>query len=163
MGPALVPGSLGLGGQLLGAGPQVNSFRFLCSNRHGSRRRNLLCGIFKLWEPLWSLKFNEKSDSTFSRKLGSNFWGRGTFSSLPPWGALFPYLTLGDFGPRDPDKNIFVWGDCPPPIWGDMNFGRFAFWPFFLETWLANFGNFKSIASTYSLLSILRFFKMWLA
>jgi len=72
---------------------------------------------------LRSLKFWKKSIEPFSRKWGSKFWGRGTFSSSPTWGVPFPHLTLGDFGPRDPDKNGFCSGDRPP-IWG-----RYGVWP----------------------------------
>ena len=72
---------------------------------------------------LWSLKFWKKSIEPFSRKWGSKFLGRGTFSSSPTWGAPFPHLTLGDFGPSDPDKNCFCSGGSPP-IWG-----RYGVWP----------------------------------
>ena len=85
------------------------------------------------------------------------FWGRGTFSSSPPWGAPFPDLSLGDFGPRDPDENGFCSGRIAPhlgEIWGlaGVHFG-----PLFLEILTCDFGNFKLIDSTYSLLSIPKF------
>ena len=77
-------------------------------------------------------------------------------SSSPPWGAFVPHLTLGDFGTRDPDKNGFCSGRIAPhlgEIWGlaGVHFG-----PLFLEILTCDFGNFKLIDSTYSLLSILK-------
>ena len=80
----------------------------------------------------------------------------GTFSSSPLWGAPFPQLTLGDFGPRDPDENGFCLGGIAPhlgEIWGlaGLHFG-----PLFLELRIPDFRNFLLIESTYSLLLILR-------
>jgi len=75
----------------------------------------------------------------------------------PLGGAFFPHLTLGDFGPGDPDENGFSSGGIAPhlgEIWGlaGVHFG-----PLFLEILTCDFGNFKLIDSTYSLLSILKF------
>ena len=69
----------------------------------------------------------------FREKGDRKFWGRGTFSISPPWGAPFPHLTLGNFGPGDPDKNGFCSGAIAPhlgEIWGlaGLHFG-----PLFLE------------------------------
>ena len=87
----------------------------------------------------------------FTRKLGSKFWGGGTFSISPPSGAPFPHQPLGDFGPRDPNKNGFCSGAIAPhlgEIWGlaGLHFG-----PLFLEIRSSDFGIFNSIASTYGL------------
>jgi len=60
----------------------------------------------------------------FRENCVQSFWGWGTFSSSPFWGAPFPHLTLADFGPRDPNKNGFSGGS--PPFGGDMGFGQCA-------------------------------------
>jgi len=83
--------------------------------------------------------------------------GVGHFVEFTPLGAFVPHLTLVDFGPRDPDKFSFCSGGIAPhlgEIWGlaGVHFG-----PLFLEILTCNFGNFKLIDSTYSLLSILKF------
>ena len=99
----------------------------------------------------------KKNLSSRFRETGvQNFWGRGTFSSSPTLGAPFPHLTLGNFGPRDPDKNGFCSGGTAPhlrEIWGlaGVHFG-----PLFLEIREMNFGFFLPIASAYGLLTILR-------
>ena len=67
----------------------------------------------------------KKTHRFFWENWVQSFWGRGTFSSSPPWGAPFPHLTLVDFGPNDLDKFSFCWGGAsPPPIWV-----RYGVWP----------------------------------
>jgi len=76
-----------------------------------------------LWSPLTPEIF-EKIVGIVFEKLGiENFWGVALFRFRPLGGAPFPHLTLGYFGPRDPDKNSFCLGGSPP-IWG-----RYEFWP----------------------------------
>ena len=86
------------------------------------------------------------------------FLGAWHFVEFAPWGAFVPHLTLADFGPRDPDKKVFVRGDRPHlgKIWdlAGLHFG-----PLFLKICSTDFGIFKKIDSTYSLLAILRFKK----
>ena len=152
-------GTWGTGVKFGGQAPQSKKFCFFILRKIRSIdfRLNVLndryCG------PLWSLKFLKKFKNCNSRKVDSNFWGWGTFSSSTHWGAFVRHLTLADFGPMDPNKNGFCSGAIAPhlgEIWGlaGLHFG-----PLFLELRETDFGNFKSIASTYSLLSILRFFK----
>ena len=81
----------------------------------------------------------------------------GTFSSSPPWGAPFPHLTLVDFGPRDPDKFSFCSGAIAPHLGEIRGLAGVHFGPLFLEIRSSDFGIFNSIASTFGLLSILRF------
>ena len=88
--------------------------------------------------------------------MGFKILGVGHFVEFTPLGGLCPHLTLGDFGTRDPDKNGFCSGKIAPhlgEIWGlvGVHFG-----PLFVELWNSDFGNFKLIDSTCSLLSILR-------
>ena len=96
--------------------------------------------------------------TTDFEKIGVQvFGGVALFRVRPLGGAPFPHLTLGDFGPRDPDKNGFCSGAIAPhlgEIWGlaGLHFG-----PLFLEIVTTDFGIFNLIDSTYSLLSILRF------
>jgi len=140
-----------------------NFFCFLYSNRHRLGARNTTCGNYRDIGPLSSLKFKKKSDCTFSRKWGLKILGAWHFLEFAPLGAPFPHVTLGDFGLRDPDKNTFCSGAIAPYLGEIWILAGLHFGPLFLENWLANFWNFKSIASTCSLLSILRFKKIWLA
>ena len=79
-------------------------------------------------------------------------------SSSPHWGAFVRHLTLADFGSRDPNKNGFCSGAIAPPHLGEIwCLAGVHFGPLFLEIVTCDFGIFKLIDSTYSLLSILRF------
>jgi len=74
------------------------------------------------------------------------------------WSVLSYFVPNGlPVGPGDPDENGFSSGGIAPhlgEIWGlaGVHFG-----PLFLEILTCDFGNFKLIDSTYSLLSILKF------
>jgi len=110
------------------------------------------------WDPLSSLKFWIYVVERFFEKMGfENFGGGALFGFHPLGGAPFPHLTLGDFGPRDPDKNIFCSGGIAPPFGGVLGFGRFALWPIFSRILTRRFWKFLADRYIYSLLSILRF------
>jgi len=80
----------------------------------------------------------------FSRKWGSIIFGAWHFFDFTPLGGSIPHLTLGDFGPRDPGKNIFfVWGARPPPFGEISILAGLHFGPLFLEICSTDFGNFK--------------------
>jgi len=75
--------------------------------------------------------------------MGFKILGWGHFFEFAPLGAPFPHMTLGDFGPVDPDKNSFWSGAIAPhlgEIWGlaGLHFG-----PLFLKICSTDFGIFK--------------------
>ena len=99
------------GGQIWGPGPPKWKFPFFSFYENS--------GLTIFWInvtdtevhfDLWNLKNFKK----FSRKWVSKFLGEGP--SSPLWEAPFSHLTVGDFRPRDCDKNIFVRGESPP-VW----------------------------------------------
>ena len=102
-----------------GPGPQGEIFYFFWRGWVW----NLLYGNHSNGGPLWRLKLKKNSSIFFRENWVQIFWGWGTLSSSPPWGAFVPHLTLGDFGPRDPNKHGFCSGAIAPHL------GRYGVWP----------------------------------
>ena len=99
------------------------------------------------------------SGTIFSRKWGSKILGAWHFFDFAPLGGSLPHLTLGDFGPMDPDKNSFCSGAIAPHLGAIWGLAGVHFGPLFLEIGSTDFVILSLIDSTYSLLAILRFKK----
>ena len=149
---------MGFGGQIWGPGPpKWNFFVFFAATVTGPGGEICRAEILS-WGDLFEAKNLKKNLSIFFRENWvQSFWGRGTFSSSPPWGAPFPRLTLGDFGPRDPDKNSFCLGVIAHHLGEIWILAGLHFGPLFLEIGTTDFVILSLIDSTYSLLAILRF------
>ena len=151
---------MGVGGQIWGPGPP--KWIFFVFHFKWVTARNFFY-TFAYWQifgsPLIPEILNICFRVTFRENGDQKFWGRGTFSISPPCGAPFPRLTLGDFGPRDPDKKSFCSGWIAPHLGEIWILAGLHFGPLCLVKLPADFGNVKPIDSTYSLLSILRFKK----
>ena len=57
----------------------------------------------------------------------------GHFLDFTPLGGSLPHLILGDFGPRDPDRNVFCSGGITPHLGELWGFAGLHFGPLFLE------------------------------
>jgi len=124
-------GTWGRGSNLGARSPEWKFFIFFCgTSPWAGGGGNISSGYHSIGGPfdVWNLKKN--SSIFFGENWVQIFGGWGTLSSSPPSGAFVPHPTLADFGPRDPDKMVFVRGDRPP-FGGDMGFGRCALWPTF--------------------------------
>jgi len=123
-GPYLSSKWHGVGGQIWGPGPPKWKFMIFIVTQFPNVKSENGSGC---WQRLGSPFIPEILDiycGTIFRENGvRKFWGWGTFSISPPWGAHFPHLTLADFGPGGPDKNIFCSGGSPT-IWGS-----YGVWP----------------------------------
>ena len=132
-------------------------FCFLLLHNFWLLEVKMAVAVDRVWHTIWSLKLWKKSDVPFSRKWGSKILGVGHFVDFTPLGGSLPPIWPWEIlGLWTLTKMFFVWGGSPR-IWGLWGLAGLHFGPLFLEFWLADFGNFKLIDSTYSLLSILRF------
>jgi len=149
-------GTMGWESNLGARPPNVIFFHFFLWYLSRGWGRNLSYKNHSNGGPLWCLKFKKKIIIFFLYWVQS-FWGWGTLLSSPPWGLLSPTWPLQILVLGTLIKMVFVRGIAPHlgEIWGlaSVHFG-----PLFLEIHSTDFGIVNLIDSTYSLLSILRFF-----